>query len=1001
MNNFNNIKSELKINLSLKYYFFYNERTKEFIQSLILYFAENSEKINFNILEFFYFNMNIINRILYIEEKIIKINPIDNKNLKIFFSCYFYLCSLIKFKKDFINFSYDFCVIKDISNQEINNSKVLQNIIKSKIILDLIDNYYENDENNDEKQCEYLKEKNKKIIKENLSFFKSLNIDKFNEENIKKNSIDGIYIEIIKALIINKKLENYEYAYNIIDQLNLEFVNLDQNIFEKIFLKLKSEEIYIKDYIISNINDLSNISKINFYFILLKYILKNSLLIYQIPFLIKTRKTIIKIIKENINQLLILNLDNNEIKERMEYIIEKITDSKYYYLKYIKLKLNEVLLYYKEILFESKKDDIKIIEEEIKNDKIINNKNYFLDFNNALKINKRIQIIKYLFNQKFHKYEIQNKEKAISEIIKYWETIEEMINAKNHIEIKNDKNMIFDFFKEKNNEKILLKIFNQEIYDSFIQEIIGNSTDKKTNKADIDESFDKYSNSQKTESNQSKDLIKSRISDNYSSILEFNTNSSRESKNINNENNLNLEILKNNINKSKDTDNINLKISDSSQNFLFDNDKRKESKAMFSKLIDGNLIEKKKEKKLNEIKEKENNEKESEEKKYLKSIKNIKEIKNGYYYILYINKKNLFLRIMNKNSISEYKDINLSLDTKSIIPKIDKYQKFEFYSFNSKSVINHQIDINGTEKVTEYNSLNPGNFSSFQVDRAAHTKNILFSASFSLNGNKDETYIIGSNNGAIYIEYFLNNYQQTNDRALYFKPINGGISIDNDNIVLMFNNVFKTTKNLIFTSLSKKYDYIEKEINYSINKCEHSLSTLKLQNNGNLILLCACKKYLKGQKNGILVINYNFYKNNVYIEDFYDTKNFEIYCFCQIFYRKNISVLINSDGNTKIFYINYFLVGGFDIKKCHGEIKLYKAFYNKQKKKVEIEFVEEVTYKEGKKYYKSPICCLLQLKENYRIIVGCFDGNFDVIEPLIEKITSFDNLKFLYQLNDK
>jgi hypothetical protein len=282
--------------------------------------------------------------------------------------------------------------------------------------------------------------------------------------------------------------------------------------------------------------------------------------------------------------------------------------------------------------------------------------------------------------------------------------------------------MIFDFFKEKNNEKIFLKIFNQEIYDSFIQEIIGNSTDKKTNKADIDESFDKYSNSQKTESNQSKDLIKSRINDNYSSMLEFNTNSSGASKNINNENNLNLEILKNNINKTKVTDNVGLRVSDSSENFLLDNDKRKESKAMFSKLIDGNLIEKKKEKKLNEIKEKENNEKESEEKKYLKSIKNIKEIKNGYYYILYINKKKLFLRIMNKNSISEYKDINLSLDTKSIVPKIDKYQKFEFYSFNSKSVINHQIDINGTKKVTEYNSLNPGNFSSFQVDRAAHTK---------------------------------------------------------------------------------------------------------------------------------------------------------------------------------------------------------------------------------------------------------------------------------------
>ena len=62
--------------------------------------------------------------------------------------------------------------------------------------------------------------------------------------------------------------------------------------------------------------------------------------------------------------------------------------------------------------------------------------------------------------------------------------------------------------------------------------------------------------------------------------------------------------------------------------------------------------------------------------------------------------------------------------------------------------------------------------------------------------------------------------------------------------------------------------------------------------------------------------------------EFYETYNFEVYCFCQIVIfennHKNIPNLEinNKEGNKKII-TDYFFVGGFDIEKREGKIKLY------------------------------------------------------------------------------
>lgn len=152
-----------------------------------------------------------------------------------------------------------------------------------------------------------------------------------------KKKIDELYIEIIKGLIITCKFEDYEYTYNIMQQLDMLSIDITKNMFNELSKVLKDEEEhFIKKYKISTVNDLFNVKNINFFFVLIKYILKDSIYIHQIPFLLKTRKNVITFINNNLNEIWKLkeNISNDEIRERIDFIIEKITDSEYYIQKY-------------------------------------------------------------------------------------------------------------------------------------------------------------------------------------------------------------------------------------------------------------------------------------------------------------------------------------------------------------------------------------------------------------------------------------------------------------------------------------------------------------------------------------------------------------------------------------------------------------------------------------------------------------------------------------------
>ena len=446
-------------------------------------------------LKFLYFN------ILNIDEECsenLNINFVLNK-----LSEYFYLSLLVNYDSDRIYFVYPINIINDINNQDINdykynknnlssidniyNSNTFKKIIKSKIVHDLIYNFKGTDDYDDKgelgKKIRIIENYNNKIINENISVFKELNlIDKVNDYKLNNIKIDKIYIEIIIYLIKNKKLEDYEYTFKIMEELDLKFIDLTKKMFEELIKVLNENNNYIKEYIIINIDDLLNIKKINFYYILLRYIIKDSLYIYQIPFLLKTRKKIIKIINSNLKGLLSKNFneDNNDVKSKFVYILKTLTDFEYYYFKCIKYKLNEILNYFKNFYIKSKAEDIKLIEEEIRKKQINISEKYLPEFNKAQKINKRAPIIKYLYNEKYTKQNINNKEEIFEDIIKLWNSLEKIINDKEYEKINIEyKQILIEYFKNEENKDLLLEIFNKDIYNDFIQNNNNNNIDNK------------------------------------------------------------------------------------------------------------------------------------------------------------------------------------------------------------------------------------------------------------------------------------------------------------------------------------------------------------------------------------------------------------------------------------------------------------------------------------------------------------------------------------------
>jgi len=420
--------------------------------SLISTYSELIEILNTieNKTKFFYLDKEAIYEIMYQEEEVI---PIES--MKYDYSFIYYLSLLIKENKEMVNFNFRIDFIKEIDNENNNQENELKILFISRIILDLIYNYEGMEKNEELKE---IKEKNKKYIIDNMEVFNKYNL---NLENIEEISLEKLYLNILIELIENKKLENYDFANDILTKLDLENIDINKNMFKELKIILDDER-YINDYKMNDIEDFFVEAKINFYFMLIKYIFKNSFFIYNIPLLYNIRKTIIKIIKKTRKEefLSFYNIINFDLVIRINYNIKFILDSNYYYNIFI------------DIFFDN------ILEETPKNNSE-NWKKYMKDLNISENINDKMALIKYIYES--IKKDMEKIQIDFKEITNIYKQQEKMIKDKKIKIMRKDYRLILSkYFIDKNNKDSLLRIFGQDSYDFFINESIKlNEIEKK------------------------------------------------------------------------------------------------------------------------------------------------------------------------------------------------------------------------------------------------------------------------------------------------------------------------------------------------------------------------------------------------------------------------------------------------------------------------------------------------------------------------------------------
>ena len=283
---------------------------------------------------FLYNNKNKVNEQLYKKEEMLTID-FEVKDKKI--SQYIYLCFLIEENHEICNYQYSFELINKLNEiQRGENGAILKKIIMARMMLSLIDNYNQIDDNEDNKdnkhedQLDIIYKYNSNILDNKKDYINQYGLKL---EELKSKKIEEIYIIIINYLIENSRLEDSDYIESIISQIELESIIITKLMLKKLIEIIKKEKEYIKKYEIENFNDIFDKKKINFYYNLIKYILKQSYYIYQIPFLLETKTKILNLIKKN-KEKSFTSIKKCENEYKIEYILKQFIDDnlfKYYY----------------------------------------------------------------------------------------------------------------------------------------------------------------------------------------------------------------------------------------------------------------------------------------------------------------------------------------------------------------------------------------------------------------------------------------------------------------------------------------------------------------------------------------------------------------------------------------------------------------------------------------------------------------------------------------------
>ena len=127
------------------------------------------------------------------------------------------------------------------------------------------------------------------------------------------------------------------------------------------------------------------------------------------------------------------------------------------------------------------------------------------------------------------------------------------------------------------------------------------------------------------------------------------------------------------------------------------------------------------------------------------------------------------------------------------------------------------------------------------------------------------------------------------------------------------------------------------------------------------------------EKNGILIVC----PNGIKIENnFYDTGDFEVYCFC----------LISNDGNNNNENRNFIFVGGYNNNENRGLIKLYEIIYDNNSK-IELTKLRFKRNIDNIPKINQPINCIIQSSKTGGIIVTSWDGTITLFSKptLVDK----------------
>ena len=463
---------ELKLNTSILFF-------KDYQDLMDTLHAIN--KKDYNIFKFIYDYKNSIHSLLCDLDVTINISDFI---LKFDFAELYYLDLLIAEDEEIINYVYNFEILKSyiniIKKNEMNDNFSLYKIVNCKILLDLIKNFCDSDNYDEDIDGEEINKINKElqdIIKINIYKFNELfNI---NEENMNKSKLDDLYVQMLISLIKSKKFHDYNFLYNIFHKMELEKINIGNSIQAQLQEILNINNDYINKFIIKSEENLYDEATINFYYILLNFILKDEFFIYQIPFLFEMKKRIIEIIKSNKFKSDKINNLSKDYIERYKYVIETFSGPKYYIERNKEEinKLKTVLEYFKLFYFESKVKDIENIKQDIKNKNI--NSKYLKYYQEAAEQNNIYPIIKSLYF-KSEKKEIKS-ERILKNSIKKWKNVYRLIKDRKITKLRN-KQSYSKYFKNENNQELLLKYFIQEEIDFLINFVNSYNKNKKHSK---------------------------------------------------------------------------------------------------------------------------------------------------------------------------------------------------------------------------------------------------------------------------------------------------------------------------------------------------------------------------------------------------------------------------------------------------------------------------------------------------------------------------------------